>query len=57
LLRWAFLLTVAGVRLPTNLRELKVQGFRPFAVGAIGELSIALLILVMVLLTAKAFNL
>jgi uncharacterized membrane protein YadS len=55
--RWAFLLTFAGVGLRTNIRELKAQGLRPFAVGAIGELSIALVTLVMVLLAAKAFNL
>jgi uncharacterized integral membrane protein (TIGR00698 family) len=43
--RWAFLLTFAGVGLRTNLRELGKQGWRPFAVGAIGELFIALLTL------------
>src|SRR6516164_10042467 len=55
--RWAFLLTFAGVGLRTNIRELKAQGLRPFAVGAIGELSIALVTLAMVLVAAKAFNL
>ena len=55
--RWAFLLTFAGVGLRTNVRELKAQGLRPFAVGVIGELSIALVTLGMVLLAAKAFNL
>jgi uncharacterized integral membrane protein (TIGR00698 family) len=39
--RWAFLLTFAGVGLRTNLRELGKQGWRPFAVGAIGEVFIA----------------
>jgi uncharacterized integral membrane protein (TIGR00698 family) len=43
--RWAFLLTFAGVGLRTNLRELGKQGWRPFAVGAIGEVFIALVTL------------
>jgi uncharacterized integral membrane protein (TIGR00698 family) len=43
--RWAFLLTFAGVGLRTSLRELGRQGWRPFAVGAIGEVFIALLTL------------
>jgi len=43
--RWAFLLTFAGVGLQTNLRELGKQGWRPIAVGAIGEVFIALLTL------------
>jgi uncharacterized integral membrane protein (TIGR00698 family) len=43
--RWAFLLTFAGVGLRTSLRELGKQGWKPFAVGAIGELFIALLTL------------
>lgn len=43
--RWAFLLTFAGVGLRTNLRELFKQGWRPFAVGAIGEVFIALVTL------------
>jgi uncharacterized integral membrane protein (TIGR00698 family) len=55
--RWAFLLTFAGVGLRTNLRELKAQGLRPFAVGAIGELAIAGVTLAMVLVAAQAFNL
>ena len=46
--RWAFLLTFAGVGLRTNLRELGKQGWRPFAVGAIGEVFIALLTLTLV---------
>ena len=40
--RWAFLLTFAGVGLRTNFREMRKQGLRPFAVGAIGEVVIAL---------------
>jgi uncharacterized integral membrane protein (TIGR00698 family) len=43
--RWAFLLTFAGVGLRTNLRELRSLGFRPFAVGALGEIAIAVLTL------------
>jgi uncharacterized integral membrane protein (TIGR00698 family) len=39
--RWAFLLTFAGVGLRTNFREMRKQGLRPFAVGAIGEIVIA----------------
>jgi uncharacterized integral membrane protein (TIGR00698 family) len=47
--RWAFLLTFAGVGLRTNFRELTKQGARPFLVGAIGEVAIALLSLGLVL--------
>jgi uncharacterized integral membrane protein (TIGR00698 family) len=43
--RWAFLLTFAGVGLKTSLRELGRQGWKPFAVGAIGEVFIALVTL------------
>ena len=43
--RWAFLLTFAGVGLRTSFRELRKQGLRPFAVGAIGEVVIAALTL------------
>src|SRR5271155_5709553 len=43
--RWAFLLTFAGVGLRTNIRELGKQGFRPFVVGAVGEVVIAFLTL------------
>ena len=43
--RWAFLLTFAGVGLRTSFRELGRQGWRPFAVGAIGEVFIALITL------------
>jgi uncharacterized membrane protein YadS len=39
--RWAFLLTFAGVGLRTNFGEMRKQGLRPFAVGAIGEVVIA----------------
>ncbi len=43
--RWAFLLTFAGVGLRTNLRELGKQGARPFIVGAVGEVVIAIITL------------
>jgi uncharacterized membrane protein YadS len=43
--RWAFLLTFAGVGLRTNLKELGKQGARPFIVGAVGEVVIALITL------------
>jgi len=43
--RWAFLLTFAGVGLRTNVRELRSLGLRSFAVGAIGEIVIAVLTL------------
>jgi len=39
--RWAFLLTFAGVGLRTNFSDMRKQGLRPFAVGAIGEVVIA----------------
>ncbi len=43
--RWAFLLTFAGVGLRTNIRELGKQGWRPFVVGAVGEIGIAVVTL------------
>jgi uncharacterized integral membrane protein (TIGR00698 family) len=53
--RWAFLLTFAGVGLRTNLRELSKQGWRPLAVGVIGECAIAVLTLAMVIGAAGYF--
>ncbi len=47
--RWAFLLTFAGVGLRTNIGEMRKQGLRPFLVGAIGEVVIAVLTLGLVL--------
>ena len=47
--KWAFLLTFAGVGLRTNFRELGHQGWRPFIVGALGEIFIALLTLGLVM--------
>jgi uncharacterized membrane protein YadS len=43
--RWAFLLAFAGVGFRSNLRELGRQGARPFVVGVIGEVAIALITL------------
>jgi len=43
--RWAFLLTFAGVGLRTNLKEMSKQGIRPFVVGAVGEVVIAVITL------------
>jgi uncharacterized integral membrane protein (TIGR00698 family) len=54
--RWAFLLTFAGVGLRTDLREMRKQGLRPFAVGALGELAIAAITLAMVLGASRAFG-
>ena len=53
--RWAFLLTFAGVGLRTNLRELSKQGWRPLAVGVVGEFAIAVLTLAMVVGAARRF--
>ena len=47
--RWAFLLTFAGVGLRTSFKDLVKQGWRPFLVGAIGEVAIAAITLVLVL--------
>ena len=55
--RWAFLLTFAGVGLRTNLRELGKQGARPFIVGAVGEVVIALITLGLVFGADRWFHL
>jgi uncharacterized integral membrane protein (TIGR00698 family) len=55
--RWAFLPTFAGVGLRTNLRELGKQGARPFVVGAIGEVAIAVLTLGLIFGATRIFNL
>jgi uncharacterized integral membrane protein (TIGR00698 family) len=47
--RWAFLLTFAGVGLRTSFKNLLKQGVKPFVVGAIGEIAIAAITLVLVL--------
>src|ERR1700739_101969 len=54
--RWAFLLTFAGVGLRTNFREMRKQGLRPFAVGAIGEVVIAAFTLALVYGADKIFG-
>ena len=53
--RWAFLFTFAGVGLRTNVRELAGQGWRPLAVGVVGEFAIAVLTLAMVVAAARRF--
>jgi uncharacterized integral membrane protein (TIGR00698 family) len=55
--RWAFLLTFAGVGLRTNLRELSKQGARPFVVGAVGEIVIAVITLGLVFGADHLFHL
>jgi uncharacterized membrane protein YadS len=47
--RWAFLLTFAGVGLSTDFGEMRKQGLYPFIVGAVGEIGIAVLTLLIVL--------
>jgi uncharacterized integral membrane protein (TIGR00698 family) len=51
--RWAFLLTFAGVGLRTNIRELGKQGWRPFVVGAVGEIGIAAVTLAIVVVADR----
>lgn len=55
--RWAFLLTFAGVGLKINFREMKKHGLRPFIVGAVGEVVIALVTLGLVLGASRVVNL
>jgi uncharacterized integral membrane protein (TIGR00698 family) len=55
--RWAFLLTFAGVGLRTNLKDLFKQGARPFLVGAVGEVAIAAITLLLVLGTDHFYHL
>jgi len=54
--RWAFLLTFAGVGLRTNFSDMRKQGLRPFAVGAIGEVVIAGFTLALVHGAGKIFG-
>src|SRR5271155_15685 len=54
--RWAFLLTFAGVGLRTNFNQMRKQGLRPFAVGAIGEVVIAIFTLGLVAGAEKLFG-
>jgi len=53
--RWAFLLTFAGIGLRTDLRRLARQGWRPLAVGVVGECVIALLTLALIAGLAQRF--
>lgn len=55
--RWAFLLTFAGVGLRTDFGEIRRQGLRPFVVGALAELSVTIVTLLLVLAAAALFNL
>ncbi|HXZ81397.1 MAG TPA: putative sulfate exporter family transporter [Terriglobales bacterium] len=55
--RWAFLLTFAGVGLRTNFREMRKQGLRPFVVGALGEIAIAVVTLGLVVGANALFHL
>jgi uncharacterized integral membrane protein (TIGR00698 family) len=54
--RWAFLLTFAGVGLRTNVRDMRKQGLRPFVVGFIGEVAIALFTLGLVVVASRLFH-
>ena len=54
--RWAFLLTFAGVGLRINVRDMRKQGLRPFVVGLIGEIAIALFTLLLVLVASHIFG-
>jgi uncharacterized integral membrane protein (TIGR00698 family) len=54
--RWAFLLTFAGVGLRTNIRELGKQGWRPLAIGALGEVAIAAITLALVFGADRLFR-
>lgn len=55
--RWAFLLTFAGVGLKTDFREMKRQGFRPFVVGALAELTVTAVTLGLVYGASAIFGL
>ena len=55
--RWAFLLTFAGVGLRTSVKDLLKQGIKPFLVGAIGEIAIALITLALVLGADRYYHL
>jgi uncharacterized integral membrane protein (TIGR00698 family) len=55
--KWAFLLTFAGVGLRTNIREMRKQGWRPFVAGALAELSVAVVTLLLVLAANAVFTL
>jgi len=50
------LLTFAGVGLRTNFKQLRAQGVKPLLVGAIEEIAIAVITLVMVFGAAKVYG-
>src|ERR1700739_1618968 len=54
--RWAFLLTFAGVGLRTNIRQLGKQGWKPLAIGAVGEVAIAAITLALVFGADRLFH-
>jgi uncharacterized integral membrane protein (TIGR00698 family) len=53
--KWAFLLTFAGVGLRTNFAQMRRQGLRPFAVGALAEAAVALVTLLLVIAASALF--
>ncbi len=55
--KWAFMLTFAGVGLRTNFREMRKQGLRPFVAGAVAELVVATVTLLLVLAADALFTL
>jgi uncharacterized integral membrane protein (TIGR00698 family) len=55
--RWAFLLTFAGVGLRINFKEMRKLGLRPLIVGALGEVAIAGITLVLVLGATRVMKL
>jgi uncharacterized integral membrane protein (TIGR00698 family) len=55
--RWAFLLTFAGVGLRTSFKDLSKQGAKPFLVGAIGEIVIAVITLGLVIGADRIYHL
>src|SRR6266403_1596536 len=55
--RGAFLLTFAGVGLKTDVREIRLQGARPFIAGALAELTVTAVTLGLVLAAAAIFSL
>ena len=53
--RTPFKATLDSPYLKTNLRELSMQGWRPLAVGVVGEFGIAVLTLAMVVFASRMF--
>jgi uncharacterized membrane protein YadS len=51
------MLPFAGVGLRTNLKDLFKQGARPFIVGAVGEVAIAAITLLLVLGADRIYHL